>query len=150
MQCFATSEPYFAQEAGAAVRILPLEDDRYRPYRVLVTTQDFLTRHPEVVRGMVEASLRGWAAYLTDPGSTQDELRRLNPELNPSKMAYSWKALKEGGYVLGRAGHGEALGRMDVGRLRSEFEILKGLKLLKRDVDLGAVFYTNYCNAFAR
>jgi len=135
LQCFITAEPYFAREAGVKTRTLLIEDDRFKPYRVLVTSKSFLEQHPEAVRAFVSATLRGWKDYLTDPTETNRELLRLNPELNPSKMDYSWKALKEGNFVLGDPANGEVQGVWDGKRLKAEADILKELGLMKQDFD---------------
>ena len=45
-QAFATSEPYFAQKAGVATRIMLTSDAGYNPYRVMLTSTDFLRQHP--------------------------------------------------------------------------------------------------------
>ena len=128
-------------------RILPIEDERYQPYRVMVTRRSVIEEKPGVVKGFVEASLRGWKEYLEDPGPVPAELLRLNPELSAKKMAYSWNALKEGRYVLGDPAKGDRHGAMDDRRLRAEYEILKDLKLLKTDIDYHKAYYTNVCNA---
>ena len=122
LQCFITAEPYFAREAGVKTRTLLIEDDRFKPYRVLVTSKSFLEQHPEAVRAFVNATLR------------------LNPELNPSKMDYSWKALKEGHFVLGNPANGEVQGVWDGKRLKAEADILKELGLLKKDFDYRLAF----------
>ncbi len=66
-QIFVTSEPFFAQQAGAEVRTLPISSTGYDPYRVSFTTRDFAARYPELVAKFVRASIRGWQAYLADP-----------------------------------------------------------------------------------
>ena len=63
-QAFATSEPFFAQQAGIATRVLLTSDAGYNPYRVMFTTRDFLAQHPEAVAGFVRASIKGWRDYL--------------------------------------------------------------------------------------
>ncbi len=135
MQCFVTSEPYFAREAGIKTRTLAIEDDRFKPYRVLVTSRSFLEQHPEAVRAFVTATLQGWKEYLSHPAEVDRELLRLNPELNPSKMEYSWRALKDGNFVLGDPTKGEIQGVWDEKRLKAEADILKELGLLKHDYD---------------
>ena len=140
LQCFVTAEPYFAREAGIKTRTLLIEDDQFKPYRVLVTSRIFVEQHPETVRAFVNATLRGWKDYLTDPTEINRELLRLNPELNPSKMEYSWKALKDGNFVLGNPAEGEIQGVWDQKRLKSEADILKELGLLKKDFDYHLAF----------
>ena len=73
-QAFATSEPFFAKQAGIETRVLLTSDAGYSPYRVMFTTRDFLAQHPEAVGKFVRASLKGWRDYLNDPtaGSRRD------------------------------------------------------------------------------
>src|SRR5271168_966222 len=59
-QAFATSEPFFAHQAGIETRMLLISDTGYNPYRVMFTTRDFLRQHPETVAAFVRASLKGW------------------------------------------------------------------------------------------
>src|SRR5713101_5060001 len=66
-QAFATSEPYFAHQAGIETRVLLTSDAGYNPYRVMFTTRDLLQQHPDVVAKFVRASLKGWSNYLNDP-----------------------------------------------------------------------------------
>ncbi len=140
LQCFVTSEPYFAQEAGIKTRTLPIEDDQFKPYRVLVTSRSFLEQHPQTVQDFVAATLRGWKEYLVHPDELNSILLRLNPELNPAKVDYSWQALNTGHYVLGDPAKGEVHGAFDQRRLKSEADILKELGLLKRDFDFHSAF----------
>src|SRR5277367_4573924 len=66
-QAFATSEPFFAHQAGVETRVLLTSDAGYSPYRVMFTTKDYLQQHPDVVAKFVRASLKGWGDYLNDP-----------------------------------------------------------------------------------
>jgi NitT/TauT family transport system substrate-binding protein len=140
LQCFVTSEPYFAREAGIKTRSVLIEDEQFKPYRVLVTSRSFLEQHPEAVRGFVSATLRGWKDYLSDPADINRELLRLNPELNPAKMEYSWRALNEGSFVTGNPAKGEIQGAFDGNRLKAEADILKELGLLRQDFDYRSAF----------
>lgn len=146
LQCFVTSEPFFAREAGIRTRTLPIEDDRYQPYRVLITSRPYLTEHPDVVKAFVQATLRGWKDYLSNPNGLHSELQRLNPELSPSKMEFSWKALRDGHFVLGNPIRGEVHGAFDDRRLRAESDILKELGLLNATFDYRRAFDPRFCN----
>src|SRR6266852_2324257 len=68
-QAFATSEPFFAHQAGVETRVLLISETGYNPYRVMFTTPDFLRQHPETVAAFVHASLKGWRDYLNDPSA---------------------------------------------------------------------------------
>ena len=68
-QAFATSEPFFAHQAGVETRVLLTSDAGYNPYRVMFTTRIFLraasrnrrqicARFPERMAGLSERSCR--------------------------------------------------------------------------------------------
>jgi NitT/TauT family transport system substrate-binding protein len=145
-QCFVTSEPFFAEQAGAKTRVLLIKDSGYDPYRVFFTRAQMLKDHPELVRGFVEASLRGWKAYLDDPAAVHAEIRRRNPDLTPEKMEYSLKALKDGGFVLGDPAKGEAGGRMTPERWKFQYDTLKDLGVLRGRSQLDTAWTGQFCN----
>jgi NitT/TauT family transport system substrate-binding protein len=143
-QIFVTSEPFFARQAGADVRTLPISSSGYDPYRVSFTTRDFVAQHPDVVARFVRASIKGWQVYLADPGPTNAMLLKLNPALNPAQEAYSAQALRDGGFITGSgpgtqtAGAqtvGAQTGRMTAARWQTSYEQLKSLGILHGPVD---------------
>ncbi len=82
-QIFITSEPFFAQQAGADVRTLLISSSGYDPYRVSFTTRDFAAQHPDLVAKFVRASIRGWKAYLSDPGRNKCAAAQAQPGPQP-------------------------------------------------------------------
>ncbi len=116
-QAFATSEPYFAQKAGVETRVLLTSDAGYNPYRVMLTTREFLEKHPEVVGKFVRASLRGWREYLNDPAAAHAMISKLNPALTPDWMQFSWRALRDGRFRYRRRPEWRATGADGSGAL---------------------------------
>lgn len=143
-QCFVTSEPFFVEKAGVKARVLLLQNTGYDPYRVFFTTQKFAKENPEVVRGFVAASIRGWKEYMGDPDAVHAELQKRNPELNAEKMRYSWQALKDGKFVLGDPAKGDAVGQFVEARWKFQYEILRDLKLIVRGYDYRKAFTTEF------
>jgi NitT/TauT family transport system substrate-binding protein len=134
-QAFATSEPYFAQKEGVETRVLLTSDAGYNPYRVMLTTREFLAQHPDVVGKFVRASLRGWREYLNDPGPAHAAISKLNPALTPDWMQFSWKALRDGHFVAGDDPSGAQIGQMDPKRWQSMYEQLLDLKVIEKTFD---------------
>jgi NitT/TauT family transport system substrate-binding protein len=130
-QCFLTSEPFYAREAGVETRVLLLQDSGYDPYRVFFTRRDLLRKHPRELRAFAEASIRGWREYIEDPAPVHAELRQRNPELTPAKMDFSAAALKQHHFVTGRPEKGEAAGRFTEARWQAQYAILKDLGVIK-------------------
>jgi NitT/TauT family transport system substrate-binding protein len=146
-QAFATSEPYFAHQAGIQTRILLTSDAGYRPYRVMFTTRTFLAEHPEIVAKFVRASLRGWRDYLNDPAETNAAIAKLNPALNPDWMQFTWKTLRDGNFVTGDAPDGADLGQMNAQRWTEMYQQLLDLKVITKTFDPATAYTLQFLNS---
>jgi NitT/TauT family transport system substrate-binding protein len=83
MQCFATSEPIAAKQAGLDAQTFLVADAGYNPYTtVLVTRGDFLKSNPELCQKVSAAVREGWAAYLADPSQTNAAMQQINPTMD--------------------------------------------------------------------
>jgi NitT/TauT family transport system substrate-binding protein len=134
-QSFATSEPFFAQKAGIATRVLLTRDAGYNPYRVMFTTRDFLRQHPDTVAKFVRASIKGWRDYLNDPTPAHQVIAKLNPALSPEWMTFSWQGLREGHFVAGDDPTGAQLGQMTAARWTTMYNQLLDLKVIDKPFD---------------
>jgi NitT/TauT family transport system substrate-binding protein len=134
-QAFATSEPYFAHQAGVETRVLLVSDAGYSPYRVMYTTRDFLQQHSDVVGKFVRASVRGWKDYLNDPAAANAMIAKLNPALNPEWMKFTWQQLRDGHFVAGDDPSGALVGQMDPKRWSTMYDQLVDLKVLDKPLD---------------
>jgi NitT/TauT family transport system substrate-binding protein len=146
-QAFATSEPYFAQKAGVATRILLTSDAGYNPYRVMLTSTDFLRQHPEAVAGFVRASLKGWSEYLNDPAAANAAIAKLNPALSPDWMQFTWQALRDGHFVAGDDPSGAQLGQMDPERWNTMYMQLINLKVIEKAFDPATAYTLQFVRA---
>jgi NitT/TauT family transport system substrate-binding protein len=140
-QAFATSEPFFARQAGIETRVLLISETGYNPYRVMFTTRDFLQQHPDIVAGFVRASLKGWRDYLDDPTVGHNVIAKLNPALNTEWMQFSWQALRDGQFITGDDPSGGQLGQMNSERWTTMYKQLFDLKVIDKDFD-PAMAYT--------
>jgi len=134
-QAFATSEPFFAKQAGIETRVLLTSDAGYNPYRVMFTTREFLQQHPDAVGKFVDASVRGWRDYLNDPTAAHATIVKLNPALNPEWVEFTWKALRDGHFVDGEEPNGAQLGKMKAERWQTMYEQLLDLKVIDKQFD---------------
>jgi NitT/TauT family transport system substrate-binding protein len=134
-QAFATSEPYFAHQAGVETRVLLISDAGYSPYRVMYTTKAYVEQHPEVVAKFVRASVKGWKNYLTDPAPAHAMIAKLNPALNPEWMQYTWTQLRDGHFVAGEDPTGAQVGQMDPKRWTTMYEQLVDLRVIGKPFD---------------
>ena len=134
-QAFATSEPFFAHQAGVETRVLLVSDAGYSPYRVMYTTRDFAQQHPEVVAKFVRASLKGWKDYMKDPTAAHAMIAMLNPALNPEWMQFTWQQLRDGHFVTGDDPSGAQIGQMDPKRWTTMYQQLVDLKVIDKPFD---------------
>jgi len=139
-QAFATSEPFFAKQAGIETRVLLTSDAGYSPYRVMFTTRDFLAQHPDVVAKFVRASLKGWRDYLSDPTAAHATIAKLNPALNPEWMEFTWRALRDGHFVAGDDPSCAQLGQMVAARWNTMYDQLLDLKVIGKPFDPGTAY----------
>jgi NitT/TauT family transport system substrate-binding protein len=134
-QAFATSEPFFARQAGIETRVMLTSDAGYSPYRVTFTTRTEVQEHPDVVAKFVRASVKGWRDYLNDPAAAHAAIAKLNPALNPEWMQFTWQKLRDGHFVAGDDPSGAQVGRMDPKRWSTMYEQLTELKVISNPID---------------
>jgi NitT/TauT family transport system substrate-binding protein len=146
-QAFATSEPFFARQAGIETRVLLTSDAGYSPYRVMCTTQDFLQQHPDVVGKFVDASVKGWRDYLNDPAAAHAAIAKLNPALNAEWMQFTWQALRDGHFVAGDDPSGALIGRMDADRWETMYKQLLDLKVIDKTIDPATAYTLQFVGA---
>jgi len=149
-QCFLTSEPFFARQAGAKPRVLLISESGYDPYRVFFTRRALIREKPEVVRGFVEASIRGWRDYLLDPIVAHAEIRKRNPELTPEKMDFSYQELKERRFITGDPARGDVTGAFRVERWKAQYDTLKELGVIRGRFELSDAWTGEFCNPDAK
>lgn len=134
-QAFATSEPYFAKQAGIETRVMLTSDAGYNPYRVMFTSRDFAAQHPQAVGAFVRASIKGWHDYLQDPAGTDAAILKLNPALNPDWMKFTVQALRDGKFVTGDDASGAQIGKMSADRWDTMYKQLVDLKVIEKPLD---------------
>ena len=139
-QCFVTNEPYFARQRGAKVDAILVAHPGYEPYRVVMTSNQYLAAHPDIVRKFVRATLHGWTDYLTgDPTPANALLLKLRTDLTPEFCAYSIKAMKDYQLVLGDPARGERMGQLTPARLETQIALLNKLGVLEKPLKVADV-----------
>jgi NitT/TauT family transport system substrate-binding protein len=139
-QAFATSEPYFARQAGIETHFLLVSEAGFNPYRVMFTNRDFLSKHPEIVGKFVRASIRGWREYLKDPAAANQAVSKLNPALTSAWVEFSWQALRDGHFVAGEDASGALVGQMNVERWTKIYKQLLELKVIEKEIDPASAY----------
>ncbi len=134
-QCMVTNEPFFAAQRGRPVRTLSLAEAGYDCYHGVVARRELLRRSPEVVRGFVGGSIRGWRDYLAgDPGPAHELILRRNPQMTPELLAFSRAELIRGRFVPGDRARGEDVGQLSLARIEALARLLHELAVIDRPV----------------
>jgi NitT/TauT family transport system substrate-binding protein len=138
-QAYVFSEPIVARAKGADPRCLPIAETGFDPYAsVLVTSDAYLRDHPDVVRAVTEAAARGWSRYLADPGPTNAEILKRNPEIGRDALDRGAEALRP--LVLDDDAKREGVGSMRAERWATLIAQMREVGLIDRAIDPASVF----------
>lgn len=95
-QAYVFSEPFLAQENDSDPQTLMLSDIGFNPYSsLLVTTEEQIQKHPETVRAIVQASVKGWDSYLKDPVAVNRSINAENRDMSMEALAFGADSLIE-------------------------------------------------------
>lgn len=138
-QCFVTSEPLTAKEAGLKVKTFLVADEGYNPYTtVLVTQKSRLEKNKAEVEKIVAAVRTGWGEYLKDPTATNAIMAKLNPGMTAKAFVESAEAQKP--LVETDFTKKNALGKMETSRWQALIDQMFDLRLIKTKPKADAVF----------
>ena len=143
-QCFVTSEPFFANKAGAKVRTLLISATGYQPYRIFFTSKDFLAQHPEIVASFVKASVQGWHDYLQNPDEVDAQLSKLNPAMSAEQMKFSVDTLRSGHFIDGEGTPDSHLGHFTPERWDKTYQQLLSLGVIAHPIDPTTAYTTRF------
>ena len=69
--------------AGIAVQQIKPATLGYRPYIVLFTTDEMISKNPQVVKATVAAVKQGWANYIANPEGLKSMMTEMNKQISP-------------------------------------------------------------------
>jgi NitT/TauT family transport system substrate-binding protein len=76
-------------------RSLMLADFGWSQYiNTVDTTETLISEKPEMLRNFLKATAEGWRRYLADPQAVNEELIRLNPQLDMPTLVEGYKTIK--------------------------------------------------------
>lgn len=136
--CYAMNEPVQLRTAGQDVRVFYFDQYANLPSNGLITNEDTIQRHPELVQGMVRAFLHGLRDTIADPDAAFAITRQMVPEVGGQNEALQRAVLAE----CIRFWQGEPLGQSDPASWRAVVDLLRQVRLLNVDVD-PETLYTN-------
>lgn len=143
-QGYIFSEPFVAREQGGDPKTLLVADLGFNPYAsVLLTSEDYLREHEDVVGKMVAASVEGWRHYLEQPEETNQHIHDINPEMSLEALAYGVEALVP--LARGETEGNNQIGEMSLGRWQQLSRQLEELDAIKPgEVDATKAFTTKF------
>lgn len=100
---YVFAEPVELDRRGVPVAILDVASTGFDPYEaVIATSQTHLDGNRDTVRRFVQATRKGWDAYLSQPGPINAVMARQNPAMSKDAMDTSTRLAEP--YVRGDAG----------------------------------------------
>lgn len=145
-QSYPSSEPFQAMQKGVPVHFFLFADDGYPPYgTTMVTTNKFVSEHPDVVRRFVKASMQGWKSYLErDPSPGNKLIESDNPKMSDAQIAFGIKRMNELHIVDGGDAKTMGIGVMTDARWKADYELMAGAGLVPKDTDWHKAYTTKY------
>lgn len=144
-QGYITSEPYTAQHGGHAVKAALIASSGFNPYGdVMITTEQEIKQHPDVVRAYVTASVEAWKAYYNAKNTEKvNAYMRSDPTaknypLTPDAMRYAVKASRP--LVTGGAAKTHGMGYIDPARMTLLKKQLISVGIKVSNVDPASTF----------
>jgi NitT/TauT family transport system substrate-binding protein len=128
-QCFVTSEPIAAKGKGGDPKVFLISESGFNPYAAVVVTRgDYLKQNEKRVNEFVAATRDAWRDYLNDPKATNEQMHKLNPEMDLETFAAAAVAQKP----LIENEQSGAIGYMTADRWKELGEQLVELKLIDK------------------
>ncbi len=142
-QAYVFSEPCIARQQGGDPKCLLLSEIGFNPYSsTLISSEQLLEEHPELMAKVVRASVRGWRKYLEDPLPTNRWIHKLNSEMSPEILAFGAEAIRP---LCLPGGHDSAmLGAMSSERWETLAGQLRSIGLLEDPTAWVGAFDTRF------
>lgn len=131
-QCLVTNEPFYAQQAGIATKVIRLNETGFNPYHGVYCLNELLSERPELVQRFVQASVRGWKDFISnDPTPAFQLISERNPRMTQAFMEFSYAAMHTQQLVTGPSGEISQVGQLDPQRLLKMADELQVLGIVE-------------------
>ncbi len=137
-QGYVSSEPYTIETQGKIKpNVFLLADYGYPGYSNFILARGIDVRdRPKIVQAFVNASIDGWASYLTgDPKPANDLIKRDNPEMTDDIIAQAIVQFKTRGMIQGGDAAKLGIGAMTDARWKTFIDLMTANKVYDKDLD---------------
>jgi NitT/TauT family transport system substrate-binding protein len=123
-QGILTSEPFSIEKEGKIKPVVMLMADAgYNPYDFTIeTTKRLVETRADLVQKFVDASIKGWYSYQSNPAPGNALIKKDNPEMTDDLLAYSLERLKEKGILTSGEAATSGIGAMTDQRWKTLFD----------------------------
>ncbi|WP_248927246.1 ABC transporter substrate-binding protein [Paenibacillus hamazuiensis] len=143
IQSYITSDPFTMKKQNLDVDFLMVHDSGYQPYAgVLFTTEKYLKENPEIVKGYIQASMKGWNYYKTNYEEINPDIGKANPDLSKEWMTFGAEA--EMPLIFGGDAEKGGVGTMTKERWYALSSQLFEIGLLKKQEPVENTFTTQF------
>ena len=148
-QGYVTSEPYTIETQGKIKpQVFMLADYGYPGYAnfIMARGKD-VRKRPAIVKAFVEASIDGWAAYLTGDAKAANALiKRDNPEMSDDIIAQAISQMRSRGMVQSGDAAKLGIGAMTDARLKEFSDLMRVNKVFDDKLDYKKAFDARFVN----
>lgn len=136
-QGYITSEPHSVEKAGIKPTVFLLADLGYPPYaETIVVTRGTLAAKKGAIERFIRASAEGWKSYLANPTPGNALIKRANPRIDDTLIAYGIARMIEHQIVTGGDAATRGIMTMTDARWAKTAAFMRSAGLLKPDFDI--------------
>lgn len=142
---YVTNEPIQAEEAGKPVNIIMPYDYGVKMYAdILFTSEDTITKNPELVRSFVKTTLKGWEYAIKNIDESANTTLLYKDPNNKALNYKHQKTLLERSIPFIRPTSGSKVGEMNFTNWKKTYQLLKEYGVLQAEHDVSEVFTTEF------
>ncbi|MGG6242474.1 ABC transporter substrate-binding protein [Nodosilinea sp. AN01ver1] len=147
-QGYITSEPFaIEKEGGFEPVVLLMADHGYPNYTTTIETRrEIMEGNPDLVQRFVDASIKGWYSYLTDPAPGNELIKQDNPEMSDEQLAFGLAKLNEYGIINSGEAETQGIGAMTDDRWQEIFTTMSDLGAFEDSVDYKQAYSLEFVN----
>jgi NitT/TauT family transport system substrate-binding protein len=145
-QGYLSSEPFQMERVGVKPNVFLLADSGYASYAAIVaTSRKRAESNPGLVQRFLDASVKGWYAYLYgDPTVADARIKVDNPDMTDELLAYGREKMRTYGIVDSGDSEAAGIGVMTDARWKEFFDLMAADGLYPRDLDYRRAYTTAF------